>query len=234
MKSPFYMVVSSLPRMGVHFKVQEPPISRLQLEKRLRLLPLDKMTLLLEIEQLVWRSWFQNNRTFEETKKEWMALSTLDSPFIINLIHWYLDLRSIFVAIRMRNQKPTPPGMPQDYWITRWSRKLLQNWNEPDFGLGTVYPWLPKVAADLAKNDTIAVEEFLLFHIWNYLSVIETGHYFDFESLVIYLLRWNIVDYWSKFSKTNTLKNLDELCMAIIGNKVLIHESATQKQGIQL
>lgn len=202
--------------MGVHFTIQEPPISRLQLDKRLRLLPLDKMKLLLEIEQLVWHSWFKHTQTMQQTKKEWMALSTLDSPFIIDVIHWYLDLRSIFVAIRMRNQKQAAPDVPQDVWITRWSRKLVQNWNEPDFGLGSVYPWLAKVAADANKHDTIAVEEFLLAYIWNYLSVIETRHYFDLEYLVIYLLRWNIVDYWSKFSKTNTLENLNELCQTII------------------
>ncbi|WP_238400726.1 DUF2764 domain-containing protein [Legionella bononiensis] len=195
MTTQFYTVVSSLPRMSAYFKIKETPISRLQLEKRLKLLPSTQYELLIKIESLVWTSWFQPQHSLNETKMEWLNLPKIDSALVREVIAWYLDLRSILTALRMRNEKKIPPDGTTDYWITRWSYKLKQNWNQPDFGLQAVYPWLPKIAVEIAKDDILAVEEFLLVHIWNYLSIIETGHYFDFEFLIIYLLRWNIIDY---------------------------------------
>lgn len=39
----------------------------------------------------------------------------------------------------------------------------------------------------------------------------QEGHYFDFEALLVYLLRWDIIDYWSKFNKEKVLTCIDEL-----------------------
>lgn len=212
MTTQFYMVASSLPRMDASFKISEPPISRLQLEKRLKLLPEETASLLFAIELLAWTSWFMPKQSVIETRKLYISTLETKSDFISNITNWYLDLRSVLAAIRMRNEKKDPPHDPQNYWITRWEHQLIQKWNEPDFGLKSVYPWVPKITACIEKNDSASVEEFLLAHIWNYLSKMEAGHYFDFEAITVYLLRWNIVNYWSKFNKTKVLECIDVLC----------------------
>ncbi|KTC84456.1 hypothetical protein [Legionella brunensis] len=216
MTTNYYMVISSLPRIFPDYKVESPPISRLQLEKRLGLLPIETQTRLYAIESLVWSSWFNPSQSVEKTRKDYQQLMQINSRVICNLIVWYFDLRSIVSALRMKHIGKAPPANPKNHWITHWDQKLIEHWSEPDLGLKFVYPSLIKMAEDLARNDTPAVEEFLLNFIWKYLSSIETGHYFDLEALIIYLLRWDIVQYWSTFSTTNILEKVNELYQALV------------------
>ncbi|WP_058534975.1 DUF2764 family protein [Legionella saoudiensis] len=216
MSAQFYTVASSLPRLGSSFKIASPPISRFQLEKRLKLLPEKHITQIFAIELLVWRSWFMPQQSVAETRILYQQIIKNQSSFIINLIDWYFDLRSVFAAIRMRNEKKEAPENPHYYWISNWEHRLMQKWHDADFGLKSVYPWLPKVQVDMEKNNTAAIEEFLLAHIWKHLSIIEAGHYFDFEALTIYLLRWNIISYWSSFNKSQTLERIEKLCNSLI------------------
>jgi hypothetical protein len=207
--------------MNAQFKIQETPISRLQLEKRLKLLPVDKYTLAFTVESLIWTSWFMPQQSVTDLRNVFQSVIDTQSIFLRDTLMWFFDLRSILAALRMRNEKKEPPENPQECWITRWNHKLLKNWNELDFGLKSIYPWLPKVAADIAKKDTAAVEQFLLSYIWKYLSILETGHYFDFEAIIIYLLRWNIIHYWSQFNKINALNQLNELSNLLLNEKRL-------------
>lgn len=216
MTQQFYMVALSLPRMGASFKTLELPLSRFQLERRLTSIPNEQESLLYAIESLVWTSWFMPQYPLSRTKNDYQYILQSKLPFVVDVVDWYLDLRSIFAAIRMREQKKEVPKNPQEYWLSRWGYKLLRHWDEPDFGLKAVYPWLPKVVSETTKNNTAAVEEFLLDHIWRHLSLIEMRHYFDFEALILYLLRWNIVNYWSTFSEANVLDGIDELCNSLI------------------
>jgi hypothetical protein len=221
MTASFYMVVSSLPRLSSHFKVDETPISRPQLEKRLKLLPEESYKLVNELETLVWKSWFLPMQQVSKTKRDFQALYRTDQVFIRNIIQWYFDLRSILSALRMRNAQQSPPEFPQEYWLTRRDYQFIRNWDEPDFGLKSSYPWLSKISADMAINDSAAIEEFLLSYIWRYLSIIETGHYFDLESIVIYVLRWNIMDYWSQFNTVNILESIEDLSKSLIETQKL-------------
>lgn len=230
MNTQYYTVVCSLPRMNTNFQIQETPISRMQLEKRLKLLPLDKFTLALSVESLAWASWFMPQQPVASLRNDVQHLLDTQSIFIHDTLTWFFDLRSIFAALRMRNEKKAPPENPQEHWITRWNHKLISNWNELDFGLKSIYPWLPKIAGDIDKKDTISVEGFLLSYIWKYLSSIETGHYFDFEALIIYVLRWNIIHYWSQFNKLNALNSVNELCHLLL-SKQLSKEGALNDKG---
>ncbi|KTD10819.1 V-type ATP synthase subunit A [Legionella gratiana] len=226
MTDQYYTVVCSLPRMKAQFQIEETPISRLQLEKRLKLLPVDKYTLAFTVESLAWTSWFMPQQSVADLRNVFQRVIDSESVFLRDILIWFFDLRSILAAVRMRNDKKEPPENPKECWITRWNYKLLRNWNELDFGLKSIYPWLPKVAVDIAKKDTVAVEKFLLSYIWKYLSMCERGHYFDFEAIIIYLLRWNIIQYWSQFNKVNALNQLNELSNLLL-NEVILNDKGS-------
>ena len=230
MTTQYYTVVCSLPRMNAQFQIQETPISRLQLEKRLKLLPVEKYTLAFTVESLVWTSWFMPQQPVAELRNIFQNVIDTQSIFLRDTLIWFFDLRSILAALRMRNQRKELPENPQECWITQWNHRLIKNWNELDFGLKSIYPWLPKVAADIAKKDTVAVEEFLLTYIWKYLSTLATGHYFDFEAIIIYLLRWNVIHYWSQFNKVNTVNYLNELSNLLL-SKQLSNEVILSDKG---
>ncbi|KTD43632.1 DUF2764 family protein [Legionella parisiensis] len=220
MNSQYYSVVCSLPRLKGTFQIQETPISRLQLEKRLKLLPLDKYKLALTVEDLVWTSWFIPKKPLRDLRNTYQNILKNESHFIIDLTLWFFDLRSILAALRLRDEKKGLPDRSNDDWITRWDYKLVNHWNELDFGLKAVYPWLPKIATDIAKKDTIAVEKFLLTSMWKYLSISETGHYFDFEAIIIYLLKWNIVHYWAGFNERDALNHINDLSQSLLNKQL--------------
>lgn len=216
MTSQFYTVASSLPRLNNSFKVSAAPISRAQLEKRLNLLPLKEAGFLFDLEKLVWTSWFMPKMQVIEAVKLHQKIMSNEEPWICQIVDWYLDLRSIFAALRMRHDKKETPKNPNELWICTRAMKLIHHWDEPDFGLKAVYPWIPNIAAAIEHHDVLVVEEFLLNHIWLYLSCCEQSHYFDLEYLVIYLLRWNVVNYWAQFNENKAPALIDKLCMELL------------------
>ncbi|RUR08348.1 DUF2764 family protein [Legionella sp. km772] len=220
MSKEFITIASSLPRIGDSFRIAEPPISRLQLEKRLKLLPDEYASLLFKIEFLVWQSWFKPKYSVLELQKVYKEVHQIDSLFIQELIDWYLNLRSLMAALRLRQVQQEPPNEPNEEWISSNKQQLIAHWHEPDFGLKAIYPWLNTINNALAQKDTARVEEFLLTYLWQYLLRKEIGHYFDFESLVIYLLRWDLVNYWSQFNKTDVLKTIDDLCDSLLASSL--------------
>lgn len=219
MKTEFITIASSLPRLGDSFKIAEPPISKLQLEKRLKLLPAAYASLLFKLELLVWHSWFKPKYSVLELRTLYHEVHKTDVVLIKDLVDWFLNLRSLIAALRLRQVQQEAPKQPKEEWISTHNQQIIQHWQEPDFGLKALYPWLSTINNVLAQKDSAAIEEFVLTHIWQYLSCQELGHYFDFEHLVIYLLRWDLIQYWSQFNKGTVLQAIDDLCNILIDSK---------------
>ena len=52
----------------------------------------------------------------------------------------------------------------------------------------------------LSANDSVALERLQFAVNWKMLQRVETGHYFDFEAVVIYVMRWSMVDRWIRYN----------------------------------
>lgn len=204
----YYTLMTSLPHHDRHFKVKQTPLSYLQLEKRLKLLTEAEQVRLHNIIFLLWDSWFLLTLPLSEITQRAKPLLALNDLFITDIINWFFDIRSLFVALRLRQIQKNPPHYPQEYWQTSWNRSLIKHWNQADFNLGRTYPWLLNVNDKLAKDEINEVENILLTIIWKHLEVIEVGHYFDFAALILYLLRWKMIDYWSRFNEESALERM--------------------------
>lgn len=215
----YYTLLTSLPRHGRHYKVKQTPISRIQLEKRFKLLMQNERELLKEIEFLVWQSWFSSNVSLKEIVTRAKKILALEQPFITEILYWYFDIRSLFAALRLHKMQTSPPDIPADFWFGQLTPRLINHWNDTDFGLRSKYPWLLEANKKLLQHEGLAVEDLLLTQIWQHLNAIESQHYFDFEALIIYLLRWNIVQYWSTFNETMAQNRLNELTTKIEQSK---------------
>lgn len=207
----YYTLITSLPRHERNFKVSVTPVSRIQLEKRLKFLPEDERRILYDLESLMWTSWYSPEMPFSETQILAKKLLAYDNPFVNDIVNWYCDIRSLFAALRLRRNAQSPPANKQDYWLGRLSLRLINNWNDPEFGLRFVYPWLPEVNRQIAGDEVSALEEILISQLWKHLGVLEGGHYFDFEAVLIYVLRWDIVNYWAQFSEKEAVVRMNEL-----------------------
>lgn len=220
----YYTLMTSLPRHSRQFKVKQTPISRIQLEKRLKLLTAAERTVLNNLIDVVWNSWFSPHSSISETIAKAKPLFALHNDFIDAIIYWFFDVRSLFVALRLRKIQQSLPSNPQDYWHTRWSLRLIANWNQPDFGLKYIYPWLANILIKMKNAETDEVEDLLLSQIWKHFNTIETGHVFDFEALIIYVLRWNVVNYWSQFNETTARERIITLSLQTLADKQKIKE----------
>lgn len=215
----YYTLLTSLPKHGRQFKIKEPIISRIQLENRLTLLPEKEKNILFEIENVVWSSWIYQSLSFNETDIRAKKLFTLGNVFLNEMIEWYFNIRSILAALRLRNKQFSPPT--EKFMHGPLNRRLINGWDKLDFGLEHLYPWILGVNQKIADNDIAGIENIVLFQLWRHLAIIEDRHYFDFEALIIYILRWNIVNYWSQFNETIAMQRISELADRLLNETTI-------------
>lgn len=205
----YYMLMASLPRHDRQFTVKDTPISELQLKKRLTLLSAPDKQTVNETVRFVWDSRFSGDISLESVLHDAKKLLALNNVFINNLVQWHLDVRSLLTALQFRRSHKTPPAKP--IWHSRLNNAILSRWNQADFGMKGVLPWFPGLAKKFAENETDSLENMILDVYWRYLNILEAGHYFDLEAVIIYLLRWHIVRYWSEFNGDKALDHINTL-----------------------
>ena len=66
--------------------------------------------------------------------------------------------------------------------------------------------------------DSLGFEKALLQLVWTYLSRKTEGHYFDFEAVVLYAQRWDVIHRWSMYEAADAAKRFDELMKASWGS----------------
>ena len=70
----------------------------------------------------------------------------------------------------------------------------------------------------MKQEETEALERLLLEQAWK--SVVrQTGeHLFDFEAVVIYVLKWNITDRWVRYNAEAAARRFRDLTEAALGD----------------
>lgn len=196
----YTMLIGSLPPLLSLFAAKQTPISRLHLDRRLSLLqPEDARTLAL-IEDLLQWSRLSIVRTDGEIVAQAEAVMLrLDNSFLRDIVRWRLELRTAVAALRRRQRGDPPPVRGERWGYGRWVDHIRRHWSEPHFRLEPMLPWIVEAHRLLAEGDSRSLERTLLGLVWDTLGRAAEGHYFDFEAVVIYVLRWNVVDRWTRY-----------------------------------
>lgn len=220
-KSHIYaMLITSLPsHPKVLFAAKQTPISRLQLDRRLALLdPQDARDLPLIENVMHW-----DYITMDSTDEELIAqaqdtFKQLNNEFIQKLMFWRLELRTNVAALRRRQLGMPVPGRKEKWGYGRWIEKINKNWSEPGFGLERFFPWILKADQLIRDGNSMGLERLLLGLVWDNYGREVSGHYFDFEAVVVYVLRWHIIDRWSRYDGLAAKKRFDQLVGAGMGD----------------
>jgi len=206
------MLMSSLPRHDNNLdKEKIVPLSRIQLDKRLAILDEKDLADLLKIEGLL--HWSHMNEDIDQVfvNRTTESIESIDNTFIKSIVIWRLEIRIILAAIRMRHQglkhAPTKEQLGFDYW----NYYISNYWNEVDFGLGKQLPWLAQANEYLVTNQSLQLEKLLYKVVWEHYHRQNFAHYFDFEAVIIYVLRWDIVSRWIKKNNELAIKRFDSL-----------------------
>jgi uncharacterized protein DUF2764 len=213
------MLMASLPPLGDLFGQNQTPLTEIQLRHRLRFLTDQDSKTLSQIEQLVRRSkqpaeW--TDAQIVESAKT--LLDHLSSNTLKQAVGLVVNLRTIVAALRRRKLGENSPPKQSDWGYSPWLQRIERHWTEPDFGLGTVVPWVSKARRLWDDDDSVELERLILVESWKQFGRLSNGHYFDFAAVVLYVLRWSLINRRVNYDRETAQKRFNSLIDDGIGN----------------
>lgn len=213
------MLMASLPPLGDLFGQNQTPLTEIQLRHRLRFLTNQDSKTLSQIEQLVRRSkqpaeW--TDAQIVESAKT--LLDHLSSNALKQAVEFVVSLRTIVAALRRRKLGENSPPKQSDWGYSPWIQRIERHWTEPDFGLGTVVPWVSKARRLWDDDDSVELERLILVESWKQFGRLSDGHYFDFAAVVLYVLRWSLINRRVNYDRETAQKRFNSLIDDGIGN----------------
>ncbi len=221
----YIMLISSLPSPEALFLAKRPPLSRLRLDQRLRVLtPEDAEELKLVEHVLHWGELPIGMTDEQIIARAREAMDKIENETLQLIIRDRLEIRTCMAALRRRHRGDPAPAPGTAWGFGRWTNHIARNWTEATFRLDGVFPWLRQADTLLKEGDTLALQRLILEQAWKMISRYAGEHEFDFEAVVIYVLKWNIVDRWGRYNGEEAAKRFEELTDAGLGEYAAVFE----------
>jgi hypothetical protein len=213
------MLMTSLPHHTSLFMSRETPLGRIKLQNRLRMLDAeDAEQLRLIMEAVRWRLLQKAENDDAALAIAHRNLTLIESPLLQQIVRERLELRTVVAALR-RRQRGDPSPAPHERWgFGRWLPIIRANWSDPAFRLESAFQWLPDANRLLRKGDALGLERLLLGTLWDQLGRASQFHFFDFEAVVIYVLRWDLIARWTSYNAEKATQRFAELMDEGLGN----------------
>ena len=215
----YIALVTSLPHLGKLFTRKEVPISDFRLKQRMTMLESEHERLLRELVEITaWAGVAKYDRDVEVIRRANQVVADLkDYPDLQQLVEARMETRTLIAALRRRRDGQETAGDIASWGYGRWCGRIRANWSDPAFGLGHFMPWIAEVHRLMQSGDHIGVERLTLTQVFHQLDQAGAMHEFDFEAVAIYVLRWVIVERWSRYNETGARERLETLLQAALG-----------------
>lgn len=214
----YAMLMASLPKHPVDlFSAKHATLSSIQLQRRLALLDAQDAADLARIESILHWSEHLIKSDAEAVARGEALLAQIHNDFLREVIVWRLEQRTVLAALRRRQMGLPRPQQGSRWGFGKWLPYIESHWENPDFGLGRYISWPMHMQELLAANKTLELEKLVLNLIWKHYARQKHNHHFDFEAVVIYVFRWDIINRWLHYSKPKALVRFDELVSAGLG-----------------
>jgi len=212
------LMASLPPHVPSLFANRQTPISRLKLDERLQMLEPQNAADLALIEDLLhWDRMSMETTDVRMIERGRQARDRLENEFIEDIIRWRLEMRTVVAALRQRRLGRAAPAAGSRWGYGAWSRRIEAHWHQPAFGLERIYPWLSEADRLLKESDFLALERLLLSEVWSYYGRVVGDHYFDFEAVVVYVLRWDVIDRWSRYNGEAAARRFERMVEDALG-----------------
>ncbi len=221
----YIMLISSLPSPEALFLAKRPPLSRLKLERRLRVLaPEDARALELTEQVLHWGE-IPLDRTDEEiVRRAKKAMREIDDETVRLILRDRLEIRTCLVALRRRLRGEPAPARGTLWGYGRWTGHIARNWTEATFRLDRVFPWLREADTLLKEGDSLTLQRMVLEQAWKSATRRKRNHLYDFAAVVVYVVKWNIVDRWGRYDGEAAVERFERLTEAALGDHANVFE----------
>ena len=209
----YVQLVASLPNLGPMLAAKAAPINRVRLQTRLQ--QMLRSEHLAEINAaasvIAWPRQPLRETDAELVSKALQVIPTLKSATLRRLVEEQLELRTVVAALRRRHAGQDAPPAGEDWGYGRYVKRIRANWREPGFGLERTLKWLMPVKERLDNDDAPGVERILLEIAWRGADRLSGGHDFDFEAVVLYVVRWILLDRWTRYDAEAAAARFDQL-----------------------
>lgn len=146
------------------------------------------------------------------------ARDQIENEFIKEIVMWRLEMRTAVKALRRRDLGLNAPSVGSKWGFGRWLRYIETHWNEPAFGLDRNFPWISEADKLLKEKNHLALERLLLGQLWDYYGRVAGEHYFDFEAVVVYVLRWDVIDRWARYDSQRAKQRFGKMLDSALGD----------------
>jgi len=226
--SRYLTLMASMPPLRAPFVARQLPVSRLRLDARLGLLEDDDARLLRRIEAVMeWERIDIGSDDADIVADLGALMAALHSESLRTVVRDRFELRTVLAAMRRCRRNEPAPSTEAPWGYGRFTEQIRRNWNRPHFGLRRSMHWVGEVRELYDAGNTLELERAITRIEWESLTREGHEHEFDFEAVVLYVLRYNLVARWLGYSVPEARTRFDTLVTAGLGEHgALVTESA--------
>jgi len=208
----YYMLMASLPALPRFDQSERLPINRERLVSRQSLLTPEDHLLVMCAGKFM--GWFPE--LGEGSNAEVIACYERLMRIVSRRKLWFLfelpvNLMTIMVALRRRHRGNGVPSEGEAWGMGPLVGHIRRHWDDYDFKLGSVYPWILQIRTYLKKEMPLELERFVLDLVWDRFSLPLPGGPFGIEALIAYLFKWSILQRWLSQDKEGARQRFGEL-----------------------
>ncbi|QDY71197.1 hypothetical protein [Qingshengfaniella alkalisoli] len=212
MNGEYVTLMASLPALGPMLAAKHSPINRDRLTGRLRMLrPEHQAEIAVAAELLDWSRIALREDDAELVRKAHRIVPAMSSVPLAELVRGRMEMRTLVSALRRRHAGEDAPPVDALWGYGRYVTRIRTNWGQPGFGVTAAFPWVLQARDRLAKGDATGLERILLEEAWRMSSWCAVGHDFDFEAVALYIVRWNLLDRWTRYDAQTAAARFAEL-----------------------
>lgn len=197
----YIQLMASLPALGPILAAKIAPINRVRLRTRLQhmLRPDHFAEILAAASLLSWQRQTMLTTDADFLSRARKVIPTLKSETLRQLVHDQLEQRTVLAALRRRHARRDAPTASEVWGYGRYVDRIRANWREPAFSLGQLLKWVLPAKDRLDKSDAAGLERILLEAAWRHADRLVGAHDFDFEAVAFYVVRWDVLDRWTRY-----------------------------------
>jgi len=213
----YYTLIAGLPWLPRFDRAESLPISEERLGERLKMLhPDDRQVVRRGMAFWEWRQ-HPRERTDVEMLEHYGKLNAvIRHPVLKDMVDFAVDLRTILVALRRRHRGLSSPDANAAWGVGQWVGYIERHWDDADFGLGRMHPWIPQAGAYLEQGETLALERFLMEQLWTHIERAVPGNNFGFECVLAYLVKWRLLQQWLSYDVEAATTRFDSLVSEVM------------------
>jgi hypothetical protein len=209
----YYTLVASLPTQPQSFDAGPIPITASTLRQRLSMLREEDRRVIDQLSDFFhWDRQPIERKDAEVIETHTRLNREIENPLVLRLISRRFEMRTLVAALRCQRAgapRPELPALPVSTWIR-------QHWDQAGFRPSSRYPWIGRFCQALDDNQPQQAQRVLFEDLWNAWSRLDQQYHFTFESIVLYLARWEILHRWASQNADTGRQRFDALVEGIL------------------